>query len=115
MTIFCIQVQPDHAPGIDIGRVRDLCTQLASDKALIERHGVIEGDDEGPYLNLMFETSNAAEFWKKFETKVYADPAVGALMRRASLATCTGESGWDDYLLLHHYDKTLPLDTLPDD
>jgi hypothetical protein len=114
MTIFCIQVQPDRAPGLDIGRVRGLCVQLASDKALIERHGVIEGDDGGPYLNLMFETPDAAKFWKMVETKIYGDHVVGGPMSQASLATCTGEHGWDDYLLLHHYDQGLQLDSLSD-
>jgi len=28
------------------------------------------------------------------------------------IATCTGQYGWDDYLLLHHFDKTEPLDSL---
>lgn len=115
MTIFCIQVQPDRAPGIDIGRVRDLCKQLSSDHALVDRHGVIEGDDEGPYLNLMFETASAAKFWKQFEANIYTDPIVGEPMNQASMATCTGEHDWDDFLLLRHYDKKLPLDQIPDE
>jgi hypothetical protein len=114
MTIFCIQVQPDRVPGIDIGRVRELCMQLASDKTLVERHGAIEGDDGGPYLNLMFEAPDAAKFWMRADAQIYGDNVVGAHMSQASIVTCTGEHGWDDYLLLHHYDRKLQLDTLSD-
>lgn len=113
MITFCIQVQPDRAPGIDIDRVRELCQETASDTSMVERHGVIEGNDEGPYLNLMFEIVKAGEFWRSVKTKLYADPLVGGAMERASMATCTGEHGWDDYLLLYHYDKGLQLDVLP--
>ena len=39
---------------------------------------------------------------------------IGPRLARAAIATCEGKHGWDDYLLLHHYDRTLVLDTLND-
>lgn len=110
MTTFCIQIQPDRAPGINLDRVRDLCKQLATDAKTVSRHGVVEGDDDGPYVNLMFEVIKTVEFWQAFEEKLYQDAVVGEGMKLASMATCTGELGWDDYLLLYHYDKGLELD-----
>lgn len=112
MVTFCIQVQPDRAPELDVDQVRALCKQLASDTTIVERHRVVEGDDNGPYMNLMFEIAKPIEFWQSFQEKIYADAIIGAAMGRASMATCTGEHEWDDYLLLYHYDKGLELDVL---
>ena len=112
MTIFCIQIQPDRAPALDIAQVRELCLQLAENKTVIARHGVVEGDDEGPYLNLMFEIIDPIAFWRLFSTRIYDDALVGPGMKAASMATCTGEDEWEDYLLLYHYDKKMELDSL---
>ena len=30
----------------------------------------------------------------------------------AAIIVCEGEHGWDDYLLLHHFDPAEPLDTM---
>jgi len=38
----------------------------------------------------------------------------GAEFRRAMIVTATGTSGWDDYLLLHHYDGDEQIDILPE-
>ena len=43
----------------------------------------------------------------------FLDSELGPQLASASIATCEGNRGWDDYLLLHHYDRTLDLDTLP--
>ena len=36
----------------------------------------------------------------------------GGELRDAMIITMTGEEGWDDYLLLHHFDRAEPLDLL---
>ena len=41
------------------------------------------------------------------------DEELGPQLARASIATCQGSRGWDNYLLLHHYDRTFKLDSLP--
>ncbi len=33
-------------------------------------------------------------------------------MARATIITCQGKRGWDDYLLLHHFDLSEPLDEI---
>jgi hypothetical protein len=37
-----------------------------------------------------------------------ADPALANI----AIVVCQGERGWDDYLLLHHFDSSVPLDQL---
>lgn len=112
MATFCIQIQPDRAPDMDLNHVQNLCRQVASDKALVMRHGVVTGDDGGPYLNLMFEVFKPVDFWDVFKEMIYGDSNVGSAMNESSMATCTYDPSWDDYLLLYHYDRKFALDDL---
>lgn len=109
MTEFCIQIHPGRAGDLDLDAVRALCAALAKDDGLVRRHVVVEGEDDGPYVNLMFDTERPKELWSLLQQRLYQSSAVGAPMRRGSMAMCQGKRGWDDYLLLHHYDPAVPV------
>jgi hypothetical protein len=104
-------VQPDLSPGLDLGGVLALFSTAAelADSEL----EITQGNDDGPYINYDFRTRDLARLWEVLQTQVFLDRAIGPALARASIATCEGNHGWDDYLLLHHYDRSLALDTLP--
>ena len=110
MSVICIQVQPDLAPGIDLGVVREIAAQLGS-TTLFTRHGEEQGLDNGPYINLYFDTPSLPEAWSIIWTQFYEDARIGTFLRASSIATCEGNNGWDDYFLLHHFDPTEPCTT----
>ena len=110
MTTFCVQVQLDRAHGLDVNCLRQTCEALAKNEADIEHFWFVEGADDGPYINLMFETSKPHALWKLIDQKLYKDACLGSSMRQSSIVMCTGESDWDDYLLLQHYDSTVKCD-----
>ena len=58
-------------------------------------------------MNWSFEVEKPPPFWKAILES-------GALARisRGAIITCQGKRGWDDYLLLHHFDPAEELDTL---
>lgn len=62
------------------------------------------------YLNFTFGSSNAAALWRRIRERLYEDGALGPHMRAASMAMCSSEAGWDDYLQLYHFDPAVPLD-----
>lgn len=113
MTV-CIQIQPDLIPNFDDADVLALCDSLKAHRDIIDAFQAESGEDDGPYLNLMFETSQPAKVWALLQTTFYPANPQGDAMRAGSMAMCTGEEGWDDFLLLHHFDENLPLDTLPE-
>ncbi|WP_018150909.1 hypothetical protein [Leeia oryzae] len=114
MTTFCIQIQPDRAPGLDLATLKQFCETLAAEQPAIERFGLIEGDDEGPFINLMFETDDEFALWKLVKKQLFKHPVFGKVLKQACMVLCSGEEGWDDYLLLHHYDETIECDALDD-
>ena len=111
MSTLCIQVQPNRVLGINMERVRTLSETIAANKDLVTRFAVVERQDAGPYSNLMFETLDLHELWKSLWDALYRDEYIGAALLEASMAMCEGSDGWNDYLLLYHFDPTIKLDT----
>ena len=112
MSTLCIQVQPNRAPAIDMERVRALGETIAANKELITRFAVVEGEDNGPYSNLMFETLELQKLWESLWQTLYGDDSVGLALSQASMAMCEGSDGWNDYLLLYHFDPLVKVDRL---
>ncbi len=70
------------------------------------------GDDDGRYVNLFLTTSDRATTWYRIRSQMIESKLPGGELRDAMIITMTGEEGWDDYLLLHHFDRAEPLDLL---
>lgn len=83
---------------------------IASRRDLVEQFHVSNGDDQGPYFNFRFDTSQPLELWREIKANLYNSRELGLHMRRASMATCTGKRGWDDYLFLFHFDPAIEID-----
>ena len=112
MTTFCIQVQPDRVPGLDMERVRSLCRLVTSNRSLTERYGIVEGVAVARYVNLMFDTAQPSELWELLKSIFYEDSMVGPDMAHASLTLCEGDRGWDDCIVLHHFDPEVEIDQI---
>jgi len=50
--------------------------------------------------------------WDKLSKNVYKDSVFGPYLSKTSIVVCEGNNGWDDYLLLHHFDKSEDIDNL---
>jgi len=105
-----VQVQPSLAPALDLDAVLALFTS-AAELADAELE-VTEGEDDGPYVNYDFRARDLSRLWEILQGQVFWDQAIGPTLARSSIVTCEGNRGWDDYLLLHHYDRARALDTL---
>ena len=106
-----VQVQPHRAPGLDIEGVRAIMTRIAG-TPLVERSHFDNGHDEVDYFNFTLGTHDLKSLWTTIQNEVYGDPTLGELVARSSIATCEGPHGWDDYLLLHHYNPKQRRDQL---
>ena len=109
-----VQVQPGLAPALDLALLRATFEAISQNEPSVLRAKIEAGDDAGPYLNLMFKTSDLARLWEGVQLALDAHPTLGTLLRQSSMTLCTGETGWDDYLLLHHFNPAFALDVLGD-
>jgi hypothetical protein len=102
MRNVCIQFQPDRA-GAAESRIREVLHETFAG-ARIET-----GYDNGRYENITFKAQSIEKTMSKLRA-IFDLPFAGRIAKSSCIATCDGKHGWDDYLLLHHYDRTLVLD-----
>jgi hypothetical protein len=94
----CVQFQPDRVTA-DETRVRQALRTALPDAE------IAAGEDKGRYENIMFDVESPEVALSKIRD-VLDSPSVGPAARASCIVTCEGENGWDDYLLLHHFDPT---------
>jgi len=108
--LLIVQVHLKRAPALDLNAVLTLFTN-AAELADAELE-ITEGEEDGPFLNCGFRTKDPGRLWEILQGQVFWERVIGPSLAMSSIVVCQGNRGWDDYLLLHHYDRTETLDTL---
>jgi hypothetical protein len=108
---LCIQIRPNRALGIDLNRLRNIAAHLGSTHST-NAYSEEENFDDGPRINLLFDAASTLDSWPLIYSTLYEDAGIGADLRRSSIAVCQGRIGWEDYLLLHHFDPDVSCDRL---
>jgi hypothetical protein len=110
MPTLNVQIQPDRDPSLDVDAALDL---LASAARMADAElEVSQGEDGGPYVNAFFRAVELARLWEVLQNHVLSETRLGPRIAAASIVTCEGREGWDDFLLLHHFDRRHALDEL---
>jgi hypothetical protein len=104
-----VQVQPERAKRLDIAAANESLRRLAKNRTLVRRFKFEEGSDNGSYMNFNYLTTRPTDLWEALRS----GPLRSRLLRSAAMVVCEGANGWDDYLLLHHWDRRLKLDAVP--
>src|SRR5690349_15926796 len=113
MRMLCLQFQPKSAVGLSANVVTSLMARIASTVPEVRRISFERGADHRGYINYCFSTRGVpASVWRAVDTRGLKHPRIGKRLRRASIVTCTGSRGWDNYLLLHHFEGGVQLDRL---
>lgn len=98
-----------------MAKISESFTALTSNKYLVEQYSFDNGEDGVPYFNFTFYTLQASSLWLLIQERLYKSGELGPHMAATSMAMCTGKDGWNDYLLLFHFDpkeKTEEISTL---
>ena len=113
MRTLHIQVQPGRAKALDVVRLRREFHALATDNALVSAYRFSNGNDDGDYYNFDLDTPHPAALWDQIQAAIFEASSFGQQIRQSSMAICTGRNGWEDYLLIHHWDPDEDLDEVP--
>jgi len=114
MRSLSVQIQPERAPSLDVAAVTSVFSTIANDPQLVRHHAFDSGRDSGAYHNFTFGTERAGDLWREVRRRLFEDPVLGVEMRKVSIATCSSETGWNDYVLLFHFDPATKVDSAAD-
>jgi hypothetical protein len=105
-----LQVHTDAVPGEALASLRAECESLAMrlSGALGVRFG--EGEDEANYRNIVFGSYAPQELWPYIKAALYQSAVHGKVLQASSMALRTGEDGWNDYVVLYHFDPNVPVE-----
>lgn len=106
MKCLTIQIQP-QAVGSD--NEQAVINQAKALGRFPEIDRITEG---GGYTNLNFFSEFLSQLWADLSS-LLTDPELGPWLKANSIIVCEGDKGWDDHLLLSHFDPAETLDTLP--
>jgi len=65
-----------------------------------------------PTPNPVVPAGKLAHTLESIVVGVFGHRVLGPSLRRSCIVTCEGTRGWDNYLLLYHFNQKLKLDTL---
>ena len=112
MKQLVVQIQPDLIPGVDEEALCRELEEFAVASPYVKSQSITSGEDNGRYINLSFSADRVGSFWNALRAAFFVRDDVMTPLASASIVTCEGRSGWDDYLLLHHFDGREKLDLL---
>ena len=110
MRTLHVQLQPDVAPDVDVPSLRDLLVGLAGNP-LVQDFECVEGDDDGRYISFNYQSPDHAALWRELCSLLHGVAEPARQLRASTIIACEGSDGWDNYLLLHHFNPTVPLDS----
>ena len=113
MNKLSVQIQSDLVTDVDAKHIIELLMQLAKDTSLVQDSHVTHGSDNGHYINIVFQTPDAPRLWQAIQSTLCLTPENMPPISRSIIVVCEGKNGWNDYLLLHHFDKSEALDIFP--
>jgi hypothetical protein len=61
----------------------------------------------GAYLNIIFASVDPQRSWPSIREGLFESAEYGPHLKAAAIAMCTGVDGWNDYMLLYHYDPSV--------
>lgn len=106
MKKLVIQIQP----LLDKRFSSDELVSKLQELDLSPRHG--KYSDDGEYENITLESTDLKSLWNTVKELFYGECNYSNWLKQVSIVTCHGAHGWDDYLLLHHFDASQTLDIL---
>src|SRR5438552_12603617 len=104
MKTICLQFQPKRAPKVSITSASALMLRIALAHEGVRQFTVQRGLAGSEYINYLFVCRRIESIWRAIRVKALQHRQVGSSLRRACIATAEGSRGWDDYVLLHHFD-----------
>lgn len=105
-----VQLQPALCESLVIESAKAAFESALLGNILTEQFLVSEGNDEGAFVNFTIQCTEPEEIWEIVSELLNRGDQLSEQISSCSIVICQGDHGWDDYLLLHHFNASLQLD-----
>ncbi|CAN5130636.1 hypothetical protein BH11PSE11_BH11PSE11_34200 [soil metagenome] len=113
MRALNIQIQTTLEPTLDVARIRAILDELSNLKPLVNSAIRDEGGEHGLFLNYTFETADIFTLWEQVQNRLLSAPGLGEQLRNCATVIAAREgAGFENYLLLQHFDSGLEVQAL---
>jgi len=111
MKTLAVHIQPERIPEAQIAIAIEALKKIvaatpAAQSSLIE---INRGPD---YANVYLATAEPAALWQAIEHEFQLKTPKANPAAEGIVVLCEGEDGWNDYLMLYHFDPSQTLDRL---
>ena len=111
MKTLSVQILPDLLPNTDVQAIVVKLENLSSQTSVQNSSRGSGAEDN--YINVNFVTADVPALWKTIESTLGFSSSTSSPISNGIIVVCEGDLGWDDYLLLYHFDKSEVIDRLP--
>jgi hypothetical protein len=101
MKTLTVQIQQGLATALEAENTVRQLLSLAGEKLSEGRAVAVPGEG---CINVNFRTLDLPRLWQAIQERLGFVEDAKPPIARALIVVCEGEYGWDDYLLLHHFD-----------
>lgn len=107
-----IQIQPELIPISNIEQITQEFVTFLTDISLCNNCHVSRGDENGSYINIELQSENIQRLWEEIQIKLSLNTNDASEIAKGIIVVCEGKKGWNDYLLLYHYNTSEHVDSL---
>jgi hypothetical protein len=112
MKSLVIQIHPERYNDFDEDKIIPLLMGIRNNLDVVKNIDVDKGNDNGRYININFVTDELQILWRYIQNNYYSNSEYSKSLSVTSIVVCEGNDGWNDYLLLQHFNEKEKIDLL---
>ncbi len=112
MKTLTVQIQAGLATALEAEQAVAQLLALAGEKLLASNGKAIPAEDTHAEavqgdgcINVNFRTPDITGLWRAIQARLGLGEGSKPPIANALIVVCEGQYGWDDYLILHHYEE----------
>ncbi len=111
MKTLNIQIQPSRCLAIESDTIVACFRKFSENNEYVVELKTVENKAED-YINIFLSSLNLSKLWATLKEYIFSSGQLNSQVASALIVICEGDDGWNDYLLLYHFDKSEQTDDI---
>ncbi len=111
MKTLNIQIQPSRCLAIESDKIVACFRKFSENNEYVVEFKTVENKAED-YINIFLSSLSLSKLWATLKEYIFSSGQLDSQIASALIVICEGDDGWNDYLLLYHFDKSEQTDDI---